>query len=113
MRVETPSPDGESLGEMVARLQKNDQCGRLQGLLVAAGYEDEERQAYSELTFRLVDERWYLVDDGFPRLTASTFTDGVVPNGLGDFRYTVALNAATAPPLAPSAIKDVLAMLVG
>lgn len=113
LRVETPSPDGESLGEVVARLEEIDQSGRLRGLLAAAGYQDEERRAYSEVTFRLVDEHWFMVDASFPRLTAATFAGGVVPEGLGDFRYTLDLKAATEPPLGATAVDDVLAVVGG
>lgn len=113
LRVETPSPNGESLEEITARLQQLDKSGRLRALLSAAGYGDEERHAYSEVTFRLVEERWFAVDDGFPRLTADTFADGVIPNGLGDFRYTLDLNAVIVPPLTSSAVDDVLTVLLG
>ena len=98
LRVETPSPDGESLEEMTNRLRDLDKGGRVEGLLAVAGYGDEERHAYSEVTFRLVEERWFSVEDGFPRLTADVFADGVVPHGLGNFRYTLDLDAVTAPP---------------
>ena len=67
----------------------------VEGLLAVAGYGDEERHAYSEVTFRLVEERWFSVEDGFPRLTADVFADGVVPHGLGNFRYTLDLDAVT------------------
>jgi hypothetical protein len=113
LRVETPSPDGESLEEIAARLQDLDKSGKLRALLSAAGYGDEERHAYSEVTFHLVEERWFAVDDGFPRLTADTFAHGVVPHGLGDFRYTLDLNAVSVPPLTSSAVDDGLAVLVG
>jgi hypothetical protein len=112
IRVETPSSEGESLGEMVARLQKTEQSGKLQGLLVAAGYEDAERHAYSEVTFRVVEERWFAVDDRFPRLTADTFEAGLVPTGLADFRYTLDLNAVAVPPATSSAVTEVLAGVV-
>jgi hypothetical protein len=112
VRVETPSSEGESLGEMVARLQNIDQSGKLPGLLVAAGYADAERHTYSEVTFRVVEERWFAVDDPFPRLTADTFEAGMVPAGLGDFRYTLDLSAVAVPPVSSSAVADVLAGVV-
>jgi hypothetical protein len=112
LRVETPSSDGESLGELVSRLEATDRSGKLQGLLVAAGYEDAERHAYSEVTFRLLEERWFAVDDSFPRLTSSTFAAGAVPAGLGNFRYTLDLGAVTVPPTASSAVSEILAGVV-
>lgn len=112
LRVETPSPEGESLGEIVVRLEDRDRSGKLRSMLIAAGYQDAERQAHSSLTFRLVDEQWYAVIDGFPRLTAETFAGGNVPPGLGDFRYTIDLSAATATPLSQPAIAVILASVV-
>lgn len=113
LRVETPTPDGEPLQDMAARLEEIDRTGRLQSLLAAAGYGDEERHAYSEVTFRLLEERWFAVDGAFPRLTAETFANGVVPPALGDFRYTLDLNATTTPPLSSSMVDDRLAVLAG
>jgi hypothetical protein len=111
LRVETPSPDGESLGQVVERLVATDTTGKLPVLLGAAGYGNAERQAYDELTFGLLTERWYTVDERFPRLSASTFPGEAVPEGLGNFRYTLDLAAVPVLPLASSEIEITLGIL--
>lgn len=111
LRVESPSPDGESLGEIIERISILDHSGRLPGLLAAAGYREAEHDAYSEVTFRLLAEMWFTVDSSFPRLDPESFPGGVVPDGLSDFRYTLDLSRITTPPLGAAAIEDTLAVL--
>jgi hypothetical protein len=110
MRVETPSADGETLGDLIDRLGALDQSAKLPALLAAAGFREEERRAYGEITFRLVGERWFAVDDPFPRLTTKTF-GGIVPEGLGDFRYTLDLSTLTVAPLAGDAVEQTLSRM--
>jgi len=111
LRVESPSSDGDSLGELIDRLQRKDSVGKLAGLLTAAGFGAEERRAYSEITFRIASERWYPVDPSFPRLTADIFTDGIVPEGLADFRYTLDLSCVSVLPLDERAVEETLLKL--
>lgn len=111
LRVETPSSEGESLGEMIGRLEGIDTSGKLAGLLAAVGYQAEERRAYSELTFRLVSERWFTVDPSFPRLTVDSFPGGLVPEGLGDFRYMLDLSRVPVTPLGAEAVERTLVAL--
>jgi hypothetical protein len=111
LRVETPSTVGDSLGEIIDRLNAADNGGRLPGLLAAVGYQDEERHAYSEVTFRLVAERWYTVGSSFPRLSTESFPGGIVPEGLDDFRYTLDLSTVAVVPLGSRAVEDTLATL--
>jgi hypothetical protein len=109
LRVETPSPDGDSLNEVIKGLEESDHDGRLQGLLASAGYQAAEKQAYGELTFALVNERWFDVDASFPRLSSQTFPGGVVPDGLADFRYTLDLSDVPTLPLGTDAVEHALA----
>jgi hypothetical protein len=111
LRVETPSSEGESLGELIGRLESIDTSGKLAGLLAAVGYQAEERRAYSDLTFRLASERWYTVDLSFPRLTVDSFPGGLVPEGLGDFRYTLDLSCVSVLPLGDKAVEETLMKL--
>ena len=56
--------------------------------LAEAGYTDAEE--YERTWFHVTNVRYYRVQDDFPRLTRT-----VVPPGVGDATYTVALNACT------------------
>jgi hypothetical protein len=111
LRVESPSADGDSLGDVIDRLRAVDRLGKLPGPLAAVGYEDEERHAYSELTFRLVSERWFTVGPSFPRLSAGSFPGGIVPEGLADFRYTLDLSRIPVPPIGAEAVEEALQTL--
>lgn len=113
IRVETPSPDGETVEDLIARLTDLDEHAKLPGLLAAAGYGSEERDMYGGLTLRIVDEHWYAVTDPFPRLTPASFPSRTVPDGLDDFRYTLDLARITALPLAADEVDETLGRLAG
>ena len=54
--------------------------------LAEAGYTDAEE--YERTWYHVTNVRYYRVQDDFPRLTR-----GVVPPGVGDATYTIALDA--------------------
>ncbi len=74
-------------------------------LLGRAGYSPAHREKYAG-TLRVVAEELYEVTDSFPRLTATSFANGV-PAGINDITYTLDLAAcqqwlvATSPAKAP------------
>jgi hypothetical protein len=108
LRVEVPCADGVSIPERVAHLRERDVTGKLTALLESSGYHEEHRMSYSDLTFKVVDERWFEVDDLFPRLTAESFPGGRIPTGLAEFRYTLDLATVTRLPLVESVVEQVL-----
>jgi hypothetical protein len=112
LRVEVPSPDGESVPHVVDRLKTVDTTGKLVALLEATGYHDEHRDSYADLAFTLVEERWFEVGDGFPRLSPQSFPNGEAPTGLTDFRYSLDLSCVTALPLSDAVVADVIAAIV-
>jgi len=58
--------------------------------LAIAGYSPVHEQEYSEYKFRIIDERLYLVNEMFPRLSLSLLHDGV-PNGIERIDYDINL----------------------
>lgn len=58
--------------------------------LVEAGYLEAQREQYASPRYSLRRERFFRVDDGFPRLRESE-----LPSGVEDVRYQVALAACT------------------
>ena len=62
--------------------------------LVQAGYSPLEADRYAEIRFRVVNERLYEVGEGFPRLSATSFADGL-PSGIARIEYDVDLDACT------------------
>jgi Putative PD-(D/E)XK family member, (DUF4420) len=107
-----PAEDGEAVPRLVDRLRVSDTTGRLEGLLQAAGYHEEHRATYDDLVFKLVDERWFTVQEGFPRLTADSFPAGEVPLGLSEFRYSLDLATVPYVPLGSTEVSDILDALV-
>jgi hypothetical protein len=58
--------------------------------LALIGYSSVHDEEYSEYKYRTIDERLYVVDDHFPRLTQSLFNP-CVPNGVERIDYDVNL----------------------
>jgi hypothetical protein len=108
VRVEVPTADGESVPTFVDRLKLIDESGKLGALLQLVGYHDAHRDSYADLTFKVVDERWFSVGDDFPRLSTASFRDGQVPLGLSDFQYTLDLATLTGLPLGASEVEQML-----
>jgi hypothetical protein len=60
--------------------------------LAQAGYSSLEAERYAESRFRVINERLYEVAEGFPRLSATSFVDGV-PNGIERIEYEIDLDS--------------------
>jgi hypothetical protein len=82
--------------------------------LMQAGYSPAEADRYDELRFRVINERLYDVAEGFPRLSAANFVNGL-PSGIERVEYEVNLEGCpdlivasspadfAPPPTAPAA----------
>ncbi|MGC7845709.1 PD-(D/E)XK motif protein [Desulforudis sp. 1088] len=64
--------------------------------LARAGYSPVQADRYSQIRFRLVGERLYRVDSGFPRLSTASFGGGL-PRGVERVEYDI--NLETCPDL--------------
>ncbi|MDI6905961.1 MAG: PD-(D/E)XK motif protein, partial [Thermoanaerobacterales bacterium] len=58
--------------------------------LAQAGYSPLYAERYSQTRFRVVSERLYLVETGFPRLSTSSFSGGL-PRGVERVEYEINL----------------------
>jgi hypothetical protein len=108
LRVEMPSDQGESVPDLVADLRDLVPPEGLGALLAAARYFDGHAADYDALTFRIVEEHWYLVEAGFPRLTADSFPGEEIPVGLGGFSYSLDLAQVIALPLSETEVDELL-----
>ncbi|WP_327392464.1 MULTISPECIES: PD-(D/E)XK motif protein [unclassified Streptomyces] len=97
--VETPA--GRSVVDMVERaLDLCDDESALLCLLANAGYRTADAERYRQVRFGVADERWYAVEEGFPRLTSAALAEAHVPVTVTEVEYTVDL--ALEPPHALS-----------
>ncbi len=108
LRVRPDTIAGHSLVASVDRIRTSvegrpDLLVLFDELLGRAGYSPAHRDKY-ETTFRVVAEGLYRVGEGFPRLTASSFVDGV-PSGIDKIQYSLNL-AACHPWLEAKAASD-------
>jgi hypothetical protein len=67
--------------------------GVFEDQLAAGGYSPLHADAYREIRFRIVDERLYRVADDFPRLSVTSFAEGL-PDGVERIEYEVNLEAS-------------------
>ncbi|MGD6856392.1 PD-(D/E)XK motif protein [Bacillus infantis] len=59
--------------------------------IIESGYLPEYESEYEDFCFNIVDERMYLVGEGFPRLTLNDLKNGV-PQGIQNIHYDLNLN---------------------
>jgi hypothetical protein len=62
--------------------------------LVQAGYSPLEADRYTEVRFRVINERLYEVREGFPRLSEASFAAGL-PSGVERVEYEINLESAS------------------
>ncbi|MFI8850838.1 PD-(D/E)XK motif protein [Streptomyces sp. NPDC053499] len=85
-----------------------DDEGALLSLLASAGYHPADAERYRSILFHLVEERWYPVDTGFPRLTGTDLAAAGVPIGVSDVEYTVDLTVEPPQPLPRTRLERIL-----
>lgn len=96
LRVEPDSQDGESLNDVIDHLRSTvagapEFALPFARLLTDAGYMDRHRRRYDSQRFRLVQRRFFKVDDRFPRLLAAS-----LPSGVDEVEYRLDLKACSA-----------------
>ncbi|MFE3516768.1 PD-(D/E)XK motif protein [Streptomyces sp. NPDC059166] len=107
-----PHPGGSTLDELVARAVDlcDDQSELLSGL-DSVGYRPSAQQDQDGLRLSLAEDRWYRVDEDFPRLTTASMHTGAVPAGVLDVRYTVDLAGTRTSPVDEATVRDLLGRL--
>lgn len=87
-----PAPETDSLQDLVEQaIELADDEGALRGLLSLAGYQRADADHYRDRRFRISEQRWYVVDGNFPRLTADMLVAAAVPITVQDVEYTIDL----------------------
>lgn len=71
--------------------------------LMQTGYSAVENDRYSELRFRVINERLYEVGGGFPRISLASFADGL-PAGIEHVEYEINLDACPEAMIADSQV---------
>lgn len=86
-----PSKHGTNINDMVARLSKHPGIakGELNARLASLGY--EEGNSARRTRYVVLEVRKYQVDDSFPRISAGSFADGMIPPGILRISYAVDL----------------------
>ncbi|MEV4940048.1 PD-(D/E)XK motif protein [Streptomyces zaomyceticus] len=64
--------------------------------LQSIGIGTESPPILSDVRFEITDERWYSVDDSFPKIVPTTFENGTSPAGVSGLEYLVDLNTVRA-----------------
>lgn len=78
------------------RLATDAEClDSFESRLAQAGYSPLDADRYGDVRFRVVGEHLYKVCNGFPRLTATSFTDGRMPAGVDRIEYEVNLDSCS------------------
>jgi hypothetical protein len=88
IRLERVAEHGTTIGDLVdrARHAGEDDTGLL-FKLAEAGYRPADADLYRDVRFAVQEERWYEVDDDFPRVEPSS-----APPGVTDLDYTLDLD---------------------
>ena len=102
--VDENEAHGTSLPAMVNAIRDNidgESRDRFDNALQMAGYLDVQRHLYIRPRFQIVRERFFDVQEGFPRLLASD-----LPTGVEQVRYAVALAACEEFTVSQAAVAD-------
>lgn len=106
---ETPA-DGENLCNLISSIVRlgADQ-GEMYRKLARLGFFPEILTQLDEQRFKPIEKRVYLVNDEFPRITAASFVNGLLPRGVIAINYRIDLSMPPPHPLSREAVSEVLA----
>ncbi|MGW4565321.1 PD-(D/E)XK motif protein [Streptomyces sp. NPDC004561] len=94
-RLGVPGASDAGLGFLELLEQTLHSCddeSALLEMLAATGYRPVDADKYRNIRFVVVEERWYRVGPGFPRLTTQTLLDAGVQVSVLDVEYTIDLS---------------------
>lgn len=105
LHVDRSESTGTCVPELVAvALNLADDEALLTSKLEAAGYRHSASASYVDARFVVVDERWYEVADGFPRLTVSILERAGIGVQVSDVDYSIDLAGAAGCRLEPASV---------
>lgn len=103
-----------SVGKLVAlALSLASEPRQVGDLLALCGCADPEGENWNRLSFAEETVAFFAVRDGFPRITASSFQSGALPDGVTKIEYTIDLSQATEFALSDEHIETVQQGIAG
>lgn len=85
------SPSGKSIDDMVEVLvSKGIQRYELENQLTALDF--EAGRVTRKDKYKIIEKRWYTVDEKFPKIVDSSFVGGKKPDGISHIQYTIDLD---------------------
>lgn len=114
LRFEEAPMDGQSVGELISRLERTgvDRADLLRKL-ADVGFSPDVITAVDSQKFRLLESRQYLVDESFPRIIPTSFSSGSLPNGVISLTYDIDLSSVPPYPLTEDMAKRILEAFIG
>jgi hypothetical protein len=104
------SAAGRTLGQLVADLVSTGINGdHLGDMLRSIGWDHDD----DEEALTVVEDRWYEVDEAFPKIIPSSFVGGALPLGVLRLRYHVDLTGSSPAPLPAALVDPILRDVVG
>lgn len=87
-----PSLEGDSINSIVDRMKlKGMEISEIEYSLHNAGYQSKKIER--DTTFKVLETKKYIVDEGFPSITPNSFVDGKIPDHIIKISYTVNLDS--------------------
>lgn len=94
---ETTAPAGLTVRELLLQARAaSAEPGILDTQLLLLGLPVAPDPEVDRRRFAMREERWYVVDDFFPRIVPASFSTGAVPAGIADLSYQIDLDTVTA-----------------
>ncbi|MBF0688428.1 MAG: PD-(D/E)XK motif protein [Cellulomonas sp.] len=106
---QTSAENGDGLADLIARCLDGSSHTAMIERLGKLDFPGVASPVVREFRFEVVEQRWYLVDDGFPAISPQKFEHAAVPAGVGGVEYLVDLDVVT-PELRP--VGDLYAVVV-
>ncbi|MEV4425228.1 PD-(D/E)XK motif protein [Streptomyces sp. NPDC049602] len=75
------------------------------------GIGPEKPPIISDIQFTITDERWYRVDDAFPKIVPTSFANGTVPAGVSALEYLIDLDTVRAEADGSAVLDDMASRL--
>lgn len=111
--LRNPEGEGENVVTLVERsLELCDDESALMSLLSEVGYRQADADFYRDFRFTVDEQRWYVVDTDFPKLTPAGLTNSS-PTGVSDVSYTIDLSTEPPVPLDADVVETHLNRMVG
>ena len=86
------SLEGDSINSVVDRMKsKGMEISEIEYSLHNAGYQSKKIER--NITYKVLETKKYVVDEGFPSITSDSFVDGKIPDHIIKISYTVNLDS--------------------